>query len=489
MTALLEPTADAAAGRVEASSRLGGVGPAHVIALALVLGAAITRLGPPGDPDTWWHLRTGEWVLDNKAIPHSDPWSAIAQGDHWVDHEWLSQIFWALSYRIGGYHGVSVFGALLFLAILSALVVQAFRRTSPYRALGLTFLVVLGLTGGWAARPQLVSFLLLIPTGVLLRRGIHRGNAPWVLIPIVWVWANLHGLWVLAPVLTLAIAVGHLIDHRDAATRLFGRHVLLALGMVVAAGLTPNGLDVLRSPIEVAGVGKFVVEWGPVPLTALYGIGFFGLLGIYALSLARSTEKAPWVELVPVLFAALLGLRYIRTVAPAVVILVPYVATRLAIRRPRTVRHDRLSIIALAATAAIGLVGAVIAVRETPDLPDAAPVAASEVINSLPGEQVVINEYGMGGWILWATPDAHPLIDGRAELYGNTYIGNYLSALQMAGSDWSKVLLRDDPTVAFLHRDVPAAVGLQEILGWKELYSDDTWLVLVPPARTEAGTA
>jgi hypothetical protein len=485
MTALIEPATDVALPRVGARSQLRGIGPAHVIAVALVLGAAVTRLGPPGDPDTWWNLRAGDWILDNRAIPHRDPWSAVAAGHDWVDHEWLSQVLWALSYRVGGYHGVSVLDALLVLGLLTMLFAQAFRRTTPYRALGLTFLAVLGTSGGWAARPQLASFLLLVPTAVLLRRGVTRGTTPWVLLPVVWVWANLHGLWILAPLLTAALAIGLLLDTRGTSVRPVRNFFVLALGMVAVAAATPNGPAVLRSPLEVAGVGRFVVEWGPVPLTALYGIGFFGLVGIYVLCLARSAERIAWVELVPVMFAVVLGLRYIRTVAPAVIILLPYVAARLAARRQLVRRTDRLSVAALAATVGIGVVGGVVAVRETPALPDHAPVAATAAVNALDGEQRVINEYGLGGWVLWAAPHAHPLIDGRAELYGNAYIGDYLDALKMVDSDWSQVLLRDHPTVALLHREVPAVIGLQELLGWQAIYTDDTWIVLTPPGSTD----
>ena len=487
MTALIEPATEVTLPRVRARQAFAYIRPAHVIAVALVLGAAITRLGPPGDPDTWWNLRTGSWILDHRAIPHADPWSAVAGGDEWVDHEWLSQIFWILSYRIGGYDGVSVLNAILVLGLLSMLTVQIFRRTTPYRALGITVLAVLGTCGGWAARPQLSTFLLLVPAGVLLRRGIQRGTTPWILLLVVWVWASLHGLWVLAPLLTAAMAIGLYLDARGqsitgSSTRLARNYLALALGMVVAAAITPNGPKILLAPFEVAGVGKFVDEWGAVPLTALYGIGFFGLIGIYVLRLARSADRILWAELLPVAFAVVLGLRYIRTVAPAVIILAPYVAARLAAGRQVAVRRDRISIAALTVTISLGVVGGIIAFRETPPLPNHAPVAASRVINALPGEQRVINEYGMGGWVIWATPHAHPLIDGRAELYGNAYIGQYLSALNMASEDWQEVLLRDRPTVAFLHRTIPAAIGLQEIAGWRAIYSDDTWIVLTPPS-------
>ena len=42
------------------------------------------------DPDLWWHLRTGQWIVETGHIPHSDPFSFTRAGSAWVSHEWLS---------------------------------------------------------------------------------------------------------------------------------------------------------------------------------------------------------------------------------------------------------------------------------------------------------------------------------------------------------------------------------------------------------------
>lgn len=460
------------------------VRPPHVIAAALVIGSAVSRLGPPGDPDVWWHLRAGDWILSHHRLPSTDEWSAIASGHRWLDHEWLSQVLLALGYHAGGYRGVSVINAACLLALLALLAYQAFRRTTPYRAAGITVLAVLGTYGGWAARPQLASFLLLVPAASLLRRGIRTGRIPWSLMPMTWLWANLHGLWVLGVGMVLAVATGLLLEHRRSGVTRATRYGLLAVGMLAAAAVTPNGPRILAAPLEVSSVGKYVSEWGPTPLLSIYGLGFFGLLVVYLVAVARRNDPIQWTELMPVLFAAVLGLRYIRTVAPATVILVPYVAATLASRPQHPPRRlDRISVTALIGTVCAGVAGAIMVARTTPPLPENAPVAATAAINGLTGPQRVLNEYGTGGWVLWAAPESHPLIDGRAELYGNGYIGAYLDALAMRGPNWLSFLGHQHPTVALLHRDVPAATGLQREAKWRPIYEDRTWIVLMPPAK------
>ena len=48
----------------------------------------------PADTDTWWHLRSGQLILETHTIPTTDPFSHTRAGQAWIDHSWLAQIFW-----------------------------------------------------------------------------------------------------------------------------------------------------------------------------------------------------------------------------------------------------------------------------------------------------------------------------------------------------------------------------------------------------------
>ena len=43
------------------------------------------------DFDYWWHLATGNWILDHHRVPIADPFSWTAGGRNWIAHEWLSE--------------------------------------------------------------------------------------------------------------------------------------------------------------------------------------------------------------------------------------------------------------------------------------------------------------------------------------------------------------------------------------------------------------
>jgi hypothetical protein len=72
-----------------------------------------------GDADTLWHIRTGQWILDHAQVPTVDFYSYTAAGTRWISTEWLSEIFFALSFKIGEWRGVVILGALACAAIVA----------------------------------------------------------------------------------------------------------------------------------------------------------------------------------------------------------------------------------------------------------------------------------------------------------------------------------------------------------------------------------
>ena len=64
-----------------------------------------------GDPDIWWHIRTGQWIWDQGAFPTTDPFSHTFAGRPWIAKEWLSQIVFFTGFSVAGWNGVSLISA------------------------------------------------------------------------------------------------------------------------------------------------------------------------------------------------------------------------------------------------------------------------------------------------------------------------------------------------------------------------------------------
>ncbi|MHC4376026.1 MAG: hypothetical protein ACYS26_05445, partial [Planctomycetota bacterium] len=184
------------------------------LAPSLVL-VVVALAGPIASGDLWWHLRTGQWILDHGALPEIDPFSHTAGDTHWILQEYLSQVLFALVHGALGFGGLRVLGALLALALLIWVQRIAARQVGGAWASLLTaaFAVLFALK--WELRPHLLSAFLVLRLHALLfpaeRRGPgdDPGTRQWFEVFLLSaLWVQLHAEALFAPIFALAGVVG-----------------------------------------------------------------------------------------------------------------------------------------------------------------------------------------------------------------------------------------------------------------------------------------
>ena len=164
-----------------------------VICFMLVIFAAAS--GPVKDPDFYWHLKTGQYLIDTKSIPAVDMFSWTKFGSEWVTHEWLSEVMMYVVFTVLGYGGLIVF----FAGIITTTFTLAYVRCKevaghPYVA---GFAVLLGAAATmptWGVRPQMFS-MLFASIFVLVMGNYYRERRTrmiWWLIPLTVLWVNIH---------------------------------------------------------------------------------------------------------------------------------------------------------------------------------------------------------------------------------------------------------------------------------------------------------
>jgi hypothetical protein len=450
-----------------------------LLALPVVLFVAL-GLRPISDPDAWWHLRAGEYVLRSFDLNGPDPWS-FASSRPWVLHEWLSQAGAAAVYEVAGYPGLVALHAAVLGALATAVVVVCRREADTVPALIAALFALAVLVPYTGERPQLTSFLLMTVFAAALRSALQRRRAPLWFIPLFWLWANLHGLWSAALVLFAVATVGLLIEVGLRRWRELRQLVLvgLACGLVVLA--TPIGPRLVLQPFEVRGYAQFVAEWRTPGLSTPWALCALVLLAIIVVGWLTA-RRMPASELAFVGAAVALGFLYVRTLPIAAVALAPMAAAALQCHRGTPAgsfalgRSGRRAIVGLAV-----VVAALVAVLAptVPHYSEDAPIAASRALDSLPGRAKVINEYSWGGWLLWTAPDTSPAIDGRTEIYSVAYLRRYLAALGMRPG-WQDTVGGLDADAAWLSTDTPLVSGLRDVLHWTQIYSDGRSVILVP---------
>ena len=446
--------------------------------LVVVTAFTATGIRPLADPDLGWHLRTGELVLHSGFV-RSDPWS-FASSRPWILHEWGGEVVMYLAYKAAGYHGVIALRALLML-ILGTLVVRSCRREAgPMITCVVAALAFESLWSRATERPQLFSFCILAAVLPALRGAVDRRRPPWWLIPVVYVWANVHAMWPVALMLYGALVLGLVIETGVRSWRTYRPFVAVGIASGIVVVATPNGPHLVA--IFRLGGAQFIGEFGAPSILepANFSAVLLGLIIVG--SWALSGRQARPTEVFFVFTAALLGSMYNRSVPVAAIALAPLAARALSAwvgrpPRPSTLRtRDR---VAVALLGAVFLVTGTLQLAVGAALGTAAPFKPSDDLDALPGHARVLNEYATGGWLIWSARDTSPAIDGRSEVYGLPYVTAYLNALRM-GPGWRRWVDHTDVDAAWLYKTTPLVFGLRT-LGWTTYKDEGTSVILLPP--------
>ena len=169
----------------------------------------IPAIQPVSDPDFFWHLKVGRYILDHGAIPHNDLFTFTVSDHAFIAHEWLSEVVMALLTGIGGLAAVSAyFGVVTWLAFLGLL--ASMRRVNFLFAGLALFLGVAAANPIFGPRTQMETFALAIGLIFLTRRYEDSGDRRWLytIPPAFALWVNLHAGFTIGLVFLATALVG-----------------------------------------------------------------------------------------------------------------------------------------------------------------------------------------------------------------------------------------------------------------------------------------
>ncbi|HZI48042.1 MAG TPA: hypothetical protein VFD75_09635, partial [Pyrinomonadaceae bacterium] len=167
---------------------------------------------PLSDADFWWHLKTGEYIVNTRAIPTTDFFSFTNYGKPWVAHEWLSEVIFYLIYSHFGFNVLIVVFAIL--TALAFWIVYIRSNSHPLIGSAAALLGVWTVLPTIGVRPRVFTLLLSSVYLALLARYLKRGKGReiWWLVPLMALWVNLHGGFLIGLVLIGLTLVGLPLD-------------------------------------------------------------------------------------------------------------------------------------------------------------------------------------------------------------------------------------------------------------------------------------
>jgi hypothetical protein len=444
------------------------------------------------DPDLWGHVRFGIDTLERRAIVRVDPYSFTSDRP-WVNHEWLSEVFMGAAYLGGGSFGLSLMKFVLLILALAVIERDLARQgVSRMARDGLLMVTAIGsITLTRTFRPQTFSLLLFACLVIALRRA-EQGHKRWLWVapPIMALWANLHGGW-LVGLGILGIWCGVRAAWPMGASR--GAWAAAGVLSAVATLATPEGVGLWRFLWDTVGLGRpDITEWQPLtglPVADAIPWAVCGTVALVGIVRARQRSLSHVLVTAVLLFVSFRVWRVVSFLAVAVIVLWGpalvhrSVPTRGPATRP-TPRRDLLIAGIMAALAASA--GSVHAYRN---------LSCIHMEGSWIGDQdaaAYIRSTGLAGptltWFDWGqyaiwhlSPPIVVSMDGRREtVYSDQVIQDHL-AIYFGLPGWRERLEQINPEHVWLPKSLPT-VGEIHTLGWRPLFETDISVILTRTA-------
>ena len=441
------------------------------------------------DGDTLSHIVIGRWIVVHRALPFHDPFSYTFRGGIWVPHEWLAEVAFAAVYRGLSWGGVIVLTALAIAAAFALLTDALQSALGPRRALIGAALAFLLTEPHLLARPHVLALpLLVIWMAAVIRAGDADRAPSLALLPVMTLWCNLHGGFVVG-LLFAGLLAGEAVLRAPAAGRrkaASGWGIFLLLSGA-AALLSPNGIELFLLPLRMLRMSfatSALSEWGAANFQGFQPLEVWimlAILGGFSLGL-----RLPWTRTVMVLLLLHLALNHVRNAELLGIVGPLLIAAPLAAQlgSPDWVPHSteatvvphRFAAAPFAAGMAIvialgGLSTALVLDRRgLRPREKVAPVTAVNAAREAGLDGDVFNSLRFGGYLMFV--GIPTFIDGRADLFGDEFLAR--NAAASAGIGDALPGLLDQYAVAWtiLEPSSPAAGLLDHLPGWERVYTD-----------------
>jgi len=411
------------------------------------------------DSDVPWHLATGHLILSGGTLPAIDPWSFTASGQPWYIISWLWDVSLGVIDRLCGVKILFIF-TVAFAALIIASLAHNINDRKEAGSDALIFTLVLAcltLVDNVTARPQLAGYLCI----VLFHRHLHKNSNDfrvsgllW-LIPIMVLWVNTHGSFIVGFTLLGAYLLQALHRHQRAQCK---RLALISILCALSSLINPYGMNIYIAVMHTlhSGITNYVMEW--TPFTFGISIGISALLMVFILVSNFREPGIPLADKIISFFWLPFILFAIRNASIFMLVSAPYMALSIQrfldrLKRFRTARVDPLHFLHRSGMPLKMAMAAVML-----------PIASAIMIDTLKGQSYridtdkdiapainyliqhkigkhLLNNYNWGGRLIYETGGTLPIfIDGRAgTAYSEETIDDYITFLYMKHG-WKQVL-------------------------------------------------
>ena len=411
------------------------------------------------ETDVWWHIRTGEWIMQHHQLPRTDPFSYTGAGKPWVAYSWPFEIAVYEVVKHWDLIGIVAISVFLWMGMTAAIFYLIRMFKAPFwPSVGLALVGSIVMPRVTSTRPGPLTAIFFCLVLAILVDAQRRASVRrlWLVPVLIWMWANVHvqfvyglfvlGLFCLIPVFDRLLELAGL-KPEPGATHLPAKWMWGTLALSSALTFAnPYGIGVYRvlwEFIQQPKLYKFIVETRAMTFELKVHFVVLVVCLCAAFALGRSRRVQPlWVILL--LWAALSGFHAERDMWLTTVISVCILAKSAAEANPHPAPVHRH--VWLAACACV-LVFLVVRFKTAPTNHELSSVVASELplgavayIHEHHLQGPIFNNFDWGGFLIYALPEMPVAIDGRTNVHGQDEIARSLQTWNVWGNNWE-----DDP--------------------------------------------
>jgi len=449
--------------------------------VACVVPAIAVLLSLMQTEDLAYQVRAGSLMWQTHSLLRTDPFTFTVGGQPWHDLQWGAQLVLAGIHAVGGWRGLVFVRAVIVGGAVGITYLRVSRRgASPQASILATFaafILCVSLAGSIAMRPQLLAVPLFLATAAALGARHRRSAWMWA-IPVIGVlWVNVHGSFVLLPLLC---ALAFVADLFDRAERRWTTGLVFAVSLFTPL-VDPWGyrsytyvVDLTTTPIVRTVIDEWRPMWRQWPAGLLF---LLALIGVAIVLMRGGWARMRTEDRFVLVTFSLLAVASGRNVIWWSLAVPPAIGAALPSRASSWSRVA--SIVARVAVAAMLALALIRLVSRAPDLVLAdAPIGISTTVSDATDPATHVFAGWWGSWLEFTDPAARQFVDARAEIFPDDVWADYFR-VSHAEPGWGEVLddRGVDVVVASRQHQAPLIAALEGDAGWREIYSDPEGVV------------
>jgi len=450
------------------------------------------------DPDMWWHLSIGDWIVHNRSFPHNGIFSHTAANRPWMAYSWGYEVLLSRAYDWFSFVGMGLFGTALTIAVALAVFVMLHRISGRFwAAWALSVIVYAAFLFNIAPRPLFFTVVLFTITLTLLFEAQRAGRVQLLYwLPLVFlIWANIHIQFIYGLAVVGLFAGMNLLQRIAIRFRVYPGF-LTAPNLPVAPPFAVLACCILAACVgpysfhlyeEAFVISKSKIMYKMIIELQALGFKYFNqylelLLAIGAYFALGWQKKMDPFKLALLLFASVFAFR---TWRDAWFICVTAAAVIADFPAPEAESDRPLRFSGWAAVSVASFLLLVLAVRNTDFntrgldrmISSEYPVDAVNFLRRNPVGGPLYNSFDWGGFLIFYMPQYPVSIDGRTDLYGDAMDEQYY-ATQEADPSYKTDPVLNQAGLVILKNKFPIAQMLLTDGRFRVIYRDDLALVL-----------